>query len=109
MKACLQKMEACLKSKETTLEEMANAAAQPEVPNEEAAVVTIGAMKDRYGDRHLAIGRRRELQKRTQGDGGPRKKLVAACRRMTRRVIPAPRKGTLSSGTRQGRCCMRNP
>jgi hypothetical protein len=54
-------MEAGVKSKEPTPEDVANAAAHPE----EAAVVTIGALKDR----HLAIGHRLQLQKRTQGAG----------------------------------------
>jgi hypothetical protein len=58
MKVCLQKIEACLKSKEPTPEEMANAAEHLEVPNEQAAVGTIGALKDLYGDHHLAIGHR---------------------------------------------------
>jgi hypothetical protein len=29
-----------------------------EIPNEEAAVGTIGALEDQHGDRHLAIGHR---------------------------------------------------
>jgi hypothetical protein len=54
---------------------------------------TVRALKKQYGDRHLAVGRRRQLKKRTQGDGGSRKKLAAACRGMTCRAIPALRKG----------------
>jgi hypothetical protein len=56
-----------------------------EAPKQEAAVETIEALQDRCGDRHLAVGRRRQPNKRTQGDGGSRKKLAAACRRTTHR------------------------
>jgi soluble cytochrome b562 len=41
-----------------------------EVPEEEAAVETLGTLEDRYGDRHLAAGRRRPAKKRIQGNGG---------------------------------------
>jgi hypothetical protein len=39
---------------------MKSVAEQQEVPKEEAAVETIGALEDRCGDRHLALGRRRQ-------------------------------------------------
>jgi hypothetical protein len=64
-----------------------------EVPNEEAEVETVGALEDRYRDQNLDIGRRRQPKKRTRGDGGCRQKLVAARGQLTRRAIPAPRKG----------------
>jgi hypothetical protein len=63
--------EACLERKGPTPEEMANVAAHPEVPNEEAEVETVAALEDLYGGRHLAVWRRRQPKKRTQGDGGP--------------------------------------
>jgi hypothetical protein len=53
----------------------------------------IGALENRYGDRHLAVGHRRQPKKRTQGDSGSQQKLVPARGRLTRRAIPAPRKG----------------
>jgi hypothetical protein len=34
-----------------------------EVPNDKAAVETIGALEDRYGDQHLAIGCHRQPRK----------------------------------------------
>jgi hypothetical protein len=40
----------------------------------------------RHEDRHLAV-------RRAQGNGGSQKKLAAVCRGMTRRAIPAWRKG----------------
>jgi hypothetical protein len=60
--------------------EKETAAEHPEVPKEEA--VTFGALKERYGDRHLGVGRRQQLRKRTQGDDGSLKELVAARRGM---------------------------
>jgi hypothetical protein len=59
-----------------------------EVPKEEAAVETIGALVDRHGDRHLAVWHRRQPKKRTQRDGGSRHKLAAARGRLTRRAVP---------------------
>jgi hypothetical protein len=41
-----------------------------DVPKDEAAVEIIRALEDRYRDRHLAIGCRRQPKKRTQGNGG---------------------------------------
>jgi hypothetical protein len=52
-------------------------------PKEEAAMETVGELVNRYWDRHLALRRRRQLRKLTLDDGGFRKKLGAACRRMT--------------------------
>jgi hypothetical protein len=49
-------------------------AEHPEVPYEQAALEIIGAL----GDRHLAVGYRRQPTKRTHGDGGSRQKSVAA-------------------------------
>jgi hypothetical protein len=55
-------------------------------------VETVGALDDNFGDRRLAVGRRRQRKKRTQGDGGSRKKLAIGSRRMTHSAIPASRK-----------------
>jgi hypothetical protein len=67
--------------------------AHPKVSNKAAAVETIGALKEQYGDRHLAVGRRRQPKKGTQGGGGSQQKLVAARGRLTRSAFPALRKG----------------
>jgi hypothetical protein len=53
--ACLGKMKACLDSKEPTPMEM-SIAVHEEVPKEEAAVETFGALKQQYGDWHLLVG-----------------------------------------------------
>jgi hypothetical protein len=68
-----------------------------EIPKDGTAVETVRALKKRYGD-HLAIGRRRQLKKQTQGDGGSRKKLAAAHTEKTRCAVPALCKGHGSQG-----------
>jgi hypothetical protein len=75
MKACLEKMETT--DLEANPEKIENESEHQEVPNEESAVETIRALEDRYGDWHLAIGCRHQPKKRTQGDGGTRKKLTS--------------------------------
>jgi hypothetical protein len=87
-----------MESKEPTSVETESVAVYEKVPKEETAVKTVSALKRRYRDRHPAAGRHRQLKKRTQGDGGSRKKLAAASRGMTRRAIPAPRKGNGHQG-----------
>jgi hypothetical protein len=54
------------------------------VSKEGAAVKTVRALKKQYGDRHLAVGYRLQLKKRTQGSGWFQKKLAAAQGRLTR-------------------------
>jgi hypothetical protein len=72
-----------------------------EVPKEEAAMETIEALEDRYGECYLAASRRRQPTKRTQGDGGSRQKLVAT-------AVPFRQSARArSSGARQGQCCTR--
>jgi hypothetical protein len=56
-------------------------------------VETTRALEDRYGDRHLTVGRRRQPWKRAQGDGGSRQNFAAARGRLTRRAVPARRNG----------------
>jgi hypothetical protein len=110
MKAGLEEMEAAVDVFQETLDKMdttnleANheksdaVAEHQKVPKDEAAGEIIGALEDRYRDRHLAIGRRRQPKKWTQVDGGSRKKLAAARRRMTRHAVPARRKGSGHKG-----------
>jgi hypothetical protein len=70
--------------------------------NEEAAVETVGALKDRHENRHLAVGRSRQPKKRTQSVGGSWQKLAAARGRLARRAIPAPRKAHCRQGWSRG-------
>jgi antitoxin (DNA-binding transcriptional repressor) of toxin-antitoxin stability system len=102
----LEKMEACMGKTEATdleakTEEIKSEGLHEEVPKEEASVKTVRALKKRHGDRQLAVRRRGQPKKRTQGDGGFRKNLVATSRGTTRHA--------LSSGTRPGQCCKRSP
>jgi hypothetical protein len=75
---CEEATEACLKSKEPTTVEMESVENYEEVPKEKAAMKTFRALKERYGDRRVEVGRRRELMKRAQGDCGSGEKLIAA-------------------------------
>jgi hypothetical protein len=68
-------------------------AEQQEVPKEEAAVETIGALVDWYGAWHLAVGCHQQLKRWTHGDGGSWQKLATARGHLIRHAIPAPHKG----------------
>jgi hypothetical protein len=57
-----------------------------EVPQEVAAVKSSGTMKKRHRDRHLAAGRCGKPKELTRGDCGSRRKLAAACRKVSRRA-----------------------
>jgi hypothetical protein len=56
-------------------------------------VKTVRALKKRYVDRHLAVGRRRQLKKKTLGEGRSWKKFAVAHRGMTRHAGVAQCKG----------------
>jgi hypothetical protein len=98
MDAWIEETEACVRKMEANREKPDAVPEHQEVPNEEAAVETIGALQDRYGERHLAVGRRWQPKERIQGDGASRQKLSSARGRMTCRAIPAPRKGNGRQG-----------
>jgi hypothetical protein len=57
---CLEKTEAYLERKEPTPVETASVETHLERSNEEAAVEKVGALKNLYGNRHLAVGHRRQ-------------------------------------------------
>jgi hypothetical protein len=84
-------MEADLERKEPASVEMAIVATHPEESNEESTIETVGTLKERNGDQYP--------RKRIQGNGEPWQKLAFARERLTRRTIPAPRRGH-----GQGRC-----
>jgi hypothetical protein len=90
--ACQEATEACLESKEPTSLKVESIAVHEEVPKEEAAVETFGALKKRHGDWHLAIGCCRQLKKWTQGSGGSWNKLATTLKQMTRHAGMAQRK-----------------
>jgi hypothetical protein len=63
--SCQVTMEECLDSKELNTEDMKSKVEHQEVPTEEAAVKSLGAMKKQHRGRHLAAGRHREPKKLT--------------------------------------------
>jgi hypothetical protein len=60
-----------------------------DVLKEKSTVETLGALKDQYGDWHLAAGCHQQPNKWTQGDGESQKKLAAAHRQKTCCTVPA--------------------
>jgi hypothetical protein len=80
LEAFLEKMEA--------MEVIESELGHQEVTKEEATVQTFGALKKRYGDRHLAVGRQGQPKKRTRGNGGSRKKLATSHGGITHRAVP---------------------
>jgi hypothetical protein len=68
MKSWQEETKACAEKRKAIPEEIEVVSERQKVPNEEAAVETIGALEDRYGDRHVVVGRHRQPKKRTQGD-----------------------------------------
>jgi hypothetical protein len=98
MDAQIEGTEACVVKLEANPEESDAVAEHQEAPKEEARVQTFGALKEKYGNLHLAVGCRRQLRKRTQDDGGSRKKLAATHRGMIHHAIPARCKGHSCQG-----------
>jgi hypothetical protein len=86
-------MKACPEKRKAITEETEVVAKHQEVPNEQTAVETIGALEVRYGEWHLAREWRRQPKKRAQADSGSRKRLTNARGLLTRRAVPALSKG----------------
>jgi hypothetical protein len=82
MKAML---DACLEKMEANPGKLQSLAVH-QVSKEVAAVATFRALRKRHRDRHLVVRRRGQPEKRTQDNGGSRKRLAAARRGMARRV-----------------------
>jgi hypothetical protein len=104
MKADRVATEAYKEKMEANPNEMQSLAECQEVAKEEAAVKVIGALKDRYRGRHVAVGSRRWMKKWTQGAGSSRKRLAA----MTLPAIPASRKGRGRQGPGKNNVVGRN-
>jgi hypothetical protein len=68
MKAML---DVCLEEIEANPGELQSVVVHQEVPKGEATVEMIGALKDRPGDWHLAVGRCQQMKKWTQVMVGP--------------------------------------
>jgi hypothetical protein len=102
MNAHYERMIAIIK---TCLEEMEAVAEHQEVPAEEAAVKSSGKMKKRHRGRYLAAGRRGEPNELTRQDCGSRRKLAAACRKVSRHAAVIWRKKNVFRKIRtQGNC-----
>jgi hypothetical protein len=69
MGAWIEGTKVCVGRLEANREKSDAVAEHQEVPNEEAEVETVGALKGRYEDQHLAVGCCRPPKKRTQVDG----------------------------------------
>jgi hypothetical protein len=66
MMACQEAMQAYLESKEPTSVESESVAVHEQVPKEEAMMKTVRALKEWYGDQHLAVQQCRQLKKWTK-------------------------------------------
>jgi hypothetical protein len=89
---------AILKKMETTdltanPEEMECESGHSDVPTEDAVIKALKGGKKRHRDQHVAAGRRRERKELIRGDSGSRRKLCAACRKVSLRASVARRKG----------------
>jgi hypothetical protein len=65
------------------------------IPKEDAAVMPFGGPRKRRRGCNLAAKRRQKRKERTQGNSRFRKKLAAACKRVSRRARVAWRKSNL--------------
>ena len=74
-------------------EEMESDSGHREIHKEDAVVKSDKGRKKRHRDRHLGAGRRGEPKELTRGDCGSRRKLAAACRKVSRRAAVARYKG----------------
>jgi hypothetical protein len=104
--ACAVKTRACLEKREPAPEETEPVAETKGVPEGATEQETIGATEDRPRNLRLAVRCRRRLKTRTKHDGRLRQECAATIGRLTRRSIPAIRKGGLWKGP--GRMCRRS-
>jgi hypothetical protein len=71
---------------------MQSAEEHQEIPKEDAAVMSVGGLKKRRRDRNLAAGRRQNPKRRIQANCESKKRLAAACKKITRHATVAWRK-----------------
>jgi hypothetical protein len=96
---------ASLECKEQGPKELESRAERQMVPTKEAAVKFSRVMKKWHRGQHMAAGQRVTPTKLTRGDCESRKKLVAACRKVSHRATVAWRKRTIFGDIRtQGNC-----
>jgi hypothetical protein len=93
MTATQAKTDGKLKELTEPREEMMQSAEERHVvPREDAVVIPVRGRKRRHRGRKEAAGRRGEPKELIRGDHGSRKKLAAACRKVSRRATVAWRK-----------------
>jgi hypothetical protein len=90
--ACQETTEARLECEKPTPVDMESESEHREVPNENAVVKPVRGRKKRHRGPKQAAGRRGEPKELTRGDCGSRKKLAAACRKVSRHATVAWRK-----------------
>jgi hypothetical protein len=71
-----------------------------EIPKEDAAVIPVGEPRKRRRVRNLAAERRQKMKERTREISESRRKLTAACRKVSRREEVAWRKMNLFRNVR---------
>jgi hypothetical protein len=76
-------------------EENESVAEHQEVPKEDSLVKPVKGRKKQHRGRKLAAGRCGEPKELTRGECGCRRKLAAACRKVSRRAAVARRKGNV--------------
>jgi hypothetical protein len=93
----LDEMTACNKATETEPDPrmMQSIEEHQEIPMGEATVMPVGEPRKRRRVRNLATGRHQKMEERTRGYCGPRRKLAAACRKVSCHAKVAWRKRNL--------------
>jgi hypothetical protein len=89
---CHEETEAAIEKIEPDSVTMQSVAEHREAPEEDAVVKPVRGRKKRHRGPKQAAGRRGEPKELTRGDCGSRKKLAAACRKVSRRATVAWRK-----------------
>jgi hypothetical protein len=103
MMACLGKTEADTEKTEPDPGMMQSTEEDQEIPKGEAAAMLVGEPRKRCRVRNMAVERRQKRKERTRGNRGSRRKLAAACRKVSRPAKVAWRKRKLvrRSGTQE--------
>jgi hypothetical protein len=92
MMACLGQTEANTEKTEQDTEMIQSAEEHQDVPSEGVAVMPVAKSRKPRRVRKSTAGRRGEPKELTRGNHGSRRKLAAACRKVSRRATVALRK-----------------
>jgi hypothetical protein len=91
-------LDGCLEKVEASQGEMQSEEVHEEVPKEEAAVKSFGALMKQHRGQHLAAECGQKPKKGTRGNGGSRMKLASACRGLIHHAGVAQCKGHCRQG-----------